>query len=229
MRCDSQAVVSWMSDAAPLELDRLLSARDVSSRELAWERLIADHSSLLLRVARSLGGGHDAAMDRYTFILEKLRQDDFHRIRSYTPESTAKFTTWLVVVARRLCLDQYRERYGRPRGEGKTSVEAARTRRQIEDLLVAELDLAQVPDPAANDPVQAMDAESRRRVLQGALTSLEPADRLLLKLRFENNLPAREIASLLHLPTLFHVYRRLNTVLALLRGSLAGAGVEPPD
>ena len=50
--------------------------------------------------------------------------------------------------------------------------------------------------------------------------------RLLLKLRFEDELPAREIATLMHLPTVFHAYRRLNALLASLRRTLEDAGVD---
>ena len=103
-----------MDQRVPLELGRLLAARDASSREAAWEQLIADHSPLLLRLARSLGGDHDAAMDRYACILERLRKHDFCRLRAHAPDPHAKFSTWLVIVARRLCHDRHRERYGRP-------------------------------------------------------------------------------------------------------------------
>lgn len=218
-----------MSDAAPIELDRLLAAKDATSRDLAWDRLIADHSALLLRVAGSLGGGHDATMDRYAFVIEKLRQDDYRRLRTYSPDGSAKFAAWLVVVARRLCFDRYREHYGRPRSEDSPSIEATRVRRRIEDLLAAQLDLVQVADPAAGDPIRTMAGELSRHVLRDALATLEAGDRLLLKLRFENDLPAREIAHLLHLPTPFHVYRRLKTVLAVLRAAFARSGVDSAD
>jgi RNA polymerase sigma factor (sigma-70 family) len=134
-----------------------------------------------------------------------------------------------VVVARRLCLDQYRERYGRPRGEGIVSADATVARRRIEDLLVSELDLAQVPDASASDPAETIDGESRRRALRNAVATLQSADRLLLQLRFEHDLPAREIAGLLHFQTPFHVYRRLNAVLATLRVALVRRGVASLD
>ena len=217
-----------MGGSMPVELQRLLLAADDPSRAAAWERLIAEHSHLLIRVARSLGGGHDEAMDRYAFILDRLCQSDCRRLRAYVPDSNAKFTTWLAVVARRLCLDQHRERYGRPLGVGRESADAARTRRCLEDLVSAELDLDQVADPAGADPSTIAQAQVVRDALRDALAALDPGDRLLLKLRFEDDLPAREIAGLIHLPTPFHVYRRLKTLLAALRSALQQVGIEGP-
>jgi RNA polymerase sigma factor (sigma-70 family) len=217
-----------MGGSVPVELQRLLVAPDDPSRAAAWERLIAEHSHLLIRVARSLGGGHDEVMDRYAFMLERLRQADCRRLRAYVPDSNAKFTTWLAVVARRLCFDQHRERYGRPLAPGSESANTARTRRQLEDLVSAELDLDQVADPAATDPAISAQTQGVRDVLRRALAALDPGDRLLLKLRFEDDLPAREIAELVHLPTPFHVYRRLKAALALLRNVLDQAGIEGP-
>ena len=217
-----------MSGSLPVELQRLLVASDGPSRTAAWERLISEHSHLLLRVARSLGGGHDEAMDRYAFILDRLRQADCRRLRAYIPDSNAKFTTWLAIVARRLCLDQHRERYGRPLGAGPAIADTTRTRRQLEDLVSAELDLDQVADPAGVDPATGAQAQEVRDVLRRALATLDPGDRLLLKLRFEDDLPAREIAGLVHLPTPFHVYRRLKALFPVLRRALEQAGIEGP-
>jgi RNA polymerase sigma factor (sigma-70 family) len=218
-----------MDVGIPVELRPLLVADDDPSRTAAWERFIAQHSRLLIRVARSLGGGHDEAMDRYAFILERLHQDNCRRLRAYSPDPNAEFTTWLAVVARRLCLDRYRERYGRPQGAGPSSADASRTRRQLEDMLGVELDLDQVADPAGTDPGFSMQAQEARDALRRGLAGLDPADRLLLKLRFDDDLRAREIARLVHLPTAFHVYRRLKGLLATLRSSLERSGIQGPQ
>jgi DNA-directed RNA polymerase specialized sigma24 family protein len=51
--------------------------------------------------------------------------------------------------------------------------------------------------------------------LKQALVRLTSTDRLLLAdYRFEDDLPASRIAGILGMPTPFHVYRRLNSVLA---------------
>ena len=55
---------------------------------------------------------------------------------------------------------------------------------------------------------------------------LDPVDRLLVKLRYEDELAIPEIARVLELPSRFHVYRRLDRVLVQLRGALEGVGVR---
>lgn len=82
-------------------------------REAAWEQLIAGHTRLLLAVARSYGGDQDDAMERYAYILEKLRESGFRRLRSYNAALGASFSTWLTVTAQRLCVDHHRARFGR--------------------------------------------------------------------------------------------------------------------
>ena len=210
-----------MAVALPVELTRLLAASDTNAQEEAWAAFVAEHSRLLLSVARSLNSDRDSAMDGYTYILEQLREDGCRRLRAFAP-GRSKFTTWLVVVARRLCVDQQRSRYGRLRDNDSVAVFAAR--RRLSDL-VAEMD----PDEIASkgvDSAQSLQAGELHDALEAALARLAPADRVLLKLRFEDDLSAREIAAVLRMPTLFHVYRRLDALLKELRVALRTRGVE---
>jgi RNA polymerase sigma factor (sigma-70 family) len=214
-----------MVAALPIELSRLLAPSDTNAQDEAWAAFVAEHSRLLLSAARSVTPDHDAAMDGYAYILERLREDGCRRLRTFVPDGRSRFTTWLVVVARRLCLDQRRHRYGRARGDDPAEAMAAR--RRLLDL-VAEKD----PDEIVSigvDPEQALQVNQLHDALEAALARLAPADRVLLKLRFEDELPAREIAAVLRLPTVFHVYRRLNALLAELRVALGKRGVEDAD
>jgi DNA-directed RNA polymerase specialized sigma subunit len=47
-----------------------------------------------------------------------------------------------------------------------------------------------------------------------------------LRLRFDDELSAQEIAHLLGFSSAFHVYRRVNALLARLRRSLEAQGIE---
>jgi RNA polymerase sigma factor (sigma-70 family) len=136
---------------------------------------------------------------------------------------------WLVVVVRRLCLDHHRERYGRSRGDQDDDVGVRRAQRaRLVDLVAdqaAEL-LAASPDRA---PDLVLARKERTAALSASLERLEPEDRLLLRLRFGEDLSAREIGTLLHFPTVFHVYRRLDRVLKELRASLLKLGVREPE
>src|SRR5512146_3123110 len=94
-----------LPDNLPADVARLLAAAEPMERDAAWAAFVRAYTDLLLRVAHSLGGGHDAAMDRYAYVLEQLRQDDCGRLRAYARPGAGDFGLWLVVVVRRRCLD----------------------------------------------------------------------------------------------------------------------------
>jgi len=208
----------------PYELDALLQADSPLARESAWKAFVATYSRLLIHTARALDSDYDRAMDAYAYLLEQLARDDFRRLRAYTPDNRSKFTTWLVVVARRICVDRLRVRYGRTTGAGSV-------RRRLADLLTDELDPATtpVPDSPTTNPESKLRTRELRDALTAALARLAPRDRLLLKLRYEDDLPAREIGQLMHFPTPFHVYRRLNALLEDLKTTLQKRGIDGSD
>jgi RNA polymerase sigma factor (sigma-70 family) len=214
--------------AAPPELQDLLHASGAAAENEAWSRFVARFSPLLLHTARTVAREHDRTMDAYAHVLEQLRHDGGRRLRQYLDDAGAQFTTWLVIVARRLCIDFLRQRYGRTPTAPSRSADHA-TRRRLENLVAVEIgEMATLPEPSAGP-----DEDMRRRDLELAvrtsLAELAPAHRLLLTLRFEDDVPVREISKLLRYPTPFHVYRTLNTVLAQLRRSLAARGVVEPE
>ena len=201
-----------MSDAtassAAFELNELLRSSEVGVREAAWERLIAAHTRLLLAVARSFGGGHDEAMDRYSFILEKCRESDFRRLRAFDINGGASFSTWLTIAARRLCLDHDRFRYGRHRATLESGEPNAQRplRRTLANAIGVEIDTDLLPDTTALSADARAIRDERDATLQSALATLTARDRLLLALRFDDDLSASKIAGLLGVPTPFHVY-----------------------
>jgi RNA polymerase sigma factor (sigma-70 family) len=224
-----------MSDATAstpaFELNQLLRSSEASVREAAWERLIARHTRLLIAVARSFGGGHDEAMDRYSYILEKCREADFRRLRAFDVNGGASFSTWLTIASRRLCLDHDRSRYGRHRAtleSGEPNTRRA-LRRTLVNAVGAEIDTDLLPDTSALSADARAIRDERDARLRLALASLTPRDRLLLALRFEDDLSASNIAGLLGVPTPFHVYRRLNLLLGRLRALLISRGIDGRD
>ena len=213
---------------APPELQDLLQASSATARDEAWSRFVARFSPLLLHTARTVAREQDRTMDAYAHLLEQLREDDSRRLRRYLENTGAQFTTWLVVVARRLCVDFLRQRYGRaPTAPGKAADHA--TRRRLEDLIAVEIDEVTALAETRAGPDESLRRCDLHLALQAALAQLPPAHRLLLGLRFEDNLPVREIAKLLRYPTPFHVYRTLNAVLAELRQVLAARGVADAE
>ena len=216
-----------MTVAAPIALDQLLAASDSIVREAAWDELIARHTRLLLAVARSFGGGHDEAMERYSYILEKLFESDFRRLRMFDAESGASFSTWLTVTTRRLCLDHYRSRYGRHRPTVTDQVDPLRAlRRFIVDSVSSDVDADSLSDSALVPGDDQAMIDERDAALRVELMRLTPRDRLLLALRFEDELSASRISRILGLATPFNVYRRLNVVLSHLRAALEARGID---
>ena len=214
-----------MSANSP-ELDRLLTAATPAEEERAWREFAATYSRLLLHATRSVAANHDDAMDAYTRVLDQLRGDHFARLRAYAADGRSKFSTWLVVVARRLTLDQLRQTYGRPRAvkSDGSSLERA-FRRRLRDLAGDDVDLETIPGSHQSADAT-LQAEELRVALAEAVETLDSADRLLLSLRFDDDLSAQEIARVLHLPTPFHVYRRIDRILSALRRQLVRRGVD---
>jgi RNA polymerase sigma factor (sigma-70 family) len=214
----------------PFQLKLLLDAAEESVREAAWERLIAEHTRLLLAIARSFGGGADATMDRYAYVLEKLREGNFHRLRTFDENKGARFSTWLTLASRRLCVDYERRRYGRRRDARGDEDERNRLqRRQLIDCLGEELQVETLIDEAAHAQDRDLILAERLAALRSSLQELTSRERLILALRFEDGHSASSIAGMIGSPSAFHVYRQLNAILASLRERLATKGVDGID
>ena len=219
-----------MAKHVPVEVAALLDASDAESAEAGWSDFLKRYNGLLLATARQFGHDHDAAMDRYSFILEELRRNDFARLHAYAVDHRSRFSTWLVVVARRLCFDYGRKRYGRirspnPSSEARSALEA---RRRLSDLSVEDLDDEAMASSNAEDAELWVRRREQRAALSEVLSSVSRRDRLLLKLRFDDDRSVRDIARLMRYPSVFHVYRRLGRLLAEMRDGLTEKGFESP-
>lgn len=215
------------TSARPPELVRLLGARSSVESERAWDRFLSTFGHLLLRTAKYTHRDHDGAMDAYTHVLERLRQQEFRRLRMFSGGDADAFCRWLVVVTRRLCLDFRRARYGRPR-EATRELERDTRRRLIEELW-SHRDPSDLPGPRSASPEWQLRRTEQRDAVETVVSELAPRDQLLLSLRFDEELSARRIAEFLGWPTPFHVYRRLHKVLASLRARLRALGIDDPN
>jgi len=170
-------------------------------------------------------------MGRYAYVLEKLREQDFHRLRAFHVDGGARFSTWLTVTTRRLCLDHHRARYGRSRPVRNMDEATAlrQVRRQLTDSISAELDTDLVADTGSVSADKQAIAAERLAGLNAEIEALSEEDQLLLVLRFHDDLPASRISGMMGFPTQFHVYRRLKQILARLRLGLQSRGIEHSD
>jgi RNA polymerase sigma factor (sigma-70 family) len=163
-------------------------------------------------------------MDAYAYILEQMRANDCRRLREFAADPRSRLSTWLVVVSRRLCLDFYRRRYGRD--HGGTSRDQRAMRRRLQDLAAEDVEVHELPATHMVGADLLMRQTELRNALDRALDEVGVSDRLLLRLRFDDELSAQEIARLLGFSSAFHVYRRVNALLARLRRSLEAQGIE---
>jgi RNA polymerase sigma factor (sigma-70 family) len=183
----------------------------------------------MLHVARDVFPVHDEAMDAYAFVLDRLREQDFRRLRGFADDGLSKVTTWLTVVTRRLCLDFYRQQYGRARSaqDQAAATERLSARRRLVRLAGSdEVLIEQALDTTRPLPDTSLQQRELREAVAHAMSQLSSEERLLIKLRFQDGLSGNEIARMLGLPTPFHAFRRLNATLASLRRLLKARGVE---
>lgn len=217
-----------MSAPVPPQLSRLLQAADDVSRSRAWTAFLEEYSTLLIATARRASASHDAAMDHYAFILEQLRDDDFRRLRTFAGEGRGKFTTWLVVVARRLCVDHHRRTHGRtPTSPNPGITESLNhvARRNLADLVAGDIDLERIADHSGAQPDAGVQHLAQIQALRAAVERLDTTDQLLLKLRYEEETPIGSIGPLIGMGSRWQVHRRLKLVLSRLRDELEAEGI----
>ncbi|MEO7965178.1 MAG: sigma-70 family RNA polymerase sigma factor [Gemmatimonadaceae bacterium] len=211
----------------PPSLSRLLDGNNDATRDLAWAEFVAQHSRLLLHVTRCLTLEHDGAMDAYVHVLDRLREQDHRRLRAYAADGRSQFSTWFVVVVRRLTFDLHRQRYGRLRDpEDVVGAEELAVRQQLVDLAASAIDVASIPQEETTNAENVLRAQQLREILNIALSNLTPEDRLVLRLKYEDNLSAREIADVMRMPSQYHAVRRINAILGRLRAALESGGVK---
>jgi RNA polymerase sigma factor (sigma-70 family) len=218
-----------MAESLPPELAAVLDA-DKDSADDAWRLFLSKFSPLILHAARSASNGYDDAMDSYTYVLERFRENDCRRLRAYSVDPRSKFTTWLVLVARRLCIDRQRQRYGRVIGNNNNHLpdDERAARRRLVDLTASKVEVSSIEDGSRQNAEEELRSEELKTILDTVISELSAKDQLLLTLRFVDGLSAKEIAPIQSWPSAVHVYRRIDYLTAKLRRSLERRGVDDP-
>lgn len=215
-----------MHESRP-HLDRLLRASAETERDAAWADFLSEYSPLILHAARRASAGPDEVMDRYAYVLDRLREEDFRRLRHFSLNGTGKFTTWLVVVVRRLCIDHHRQVYGRDGSGADGAIDPdAVARRNLAQLITEELEPEQIRDTRSEGADAGLIRRERTEQLALALSTLDTRDRLLLTLRYVDGHAPERVARMLGFSSRFAVRRRLRGVLASLRRDLERLGFE---
>ena len=156
--------------------DRLVAAC-LDGDQGAWDAIVRRYRQRVFNVAYTFVGRHEEAEDLTQEIFLKV----FRALGTF--DRRANFRTWLVSVARNLCIDHYR----RVRKERETFDRG---------VDVAELALA----AAGPDPLARLQRADRRELLRQAMREVPPMLREAVLLRDMQELAYDEIARRLVLP-----------------------------
>jgi RNA polymerase sigma-70 factor (ECF subfamily) len=161
----------------------------------AFGALVQAHQQFVYNLAwRALGDEHEA---------QDAAQEAFLRVWQALPNfrGQAQFRTWLYRIVTNVC-------YGR----------LPRLRRQLAAL--GEMEVAELPDENQTDPGARLEASEQRAFLWRQIEALPESYRVLVLLRYQQDLPYDEIASILSLPLgtvktgLFRARARLRQALS---------------
>lgn len=81
----------------------------------AWSEFLQLYSPIILQVVQFFERDADHAADCFVFVCEQLSRKRFQRLRRFQLKGRARFSTWLRVVVRNLCVDWHRKEFGRRR------------------------------------------------------------------------------------------------------------------
>ena len=163
----------------------------------AWQKFILQYSNLIYRAVIKYTDDYDEKMAVYLYILEKLHENQFERLRRFAFQ--AKLSTWLTVVSRRLALDFLRAKYGRDFRWKKIRVVSIDGEPDYLKLLA---DTATPEKEMAGGERQ----EQRQRLeseLQRAMAALSDRERLAVQLVYFKGLRIKEVGKLLALPSAY--------------------------
>jgi RNA polymerase sigma-70 factor (ECF subfamily) len=161
----------------------------------AFGALVLAHQQFVYNLAwRALGDEHEA---------QDASQETFLRVWQALPNfrGQAQFRTWLYRIVTNVC-------YGR----------LPRLRRQFAEL--GDIEMGEVPDESQSDPAATLEAAEQRAFLWRQIEALPESYRVLVLLRYQQDLPYEEIASVLSLPLgtvktgLFRARARLRAALS---------------
>jgi len=261
------------------EIPRILQGLASWDPEDAWAGFLKVYSPLVLQVVKLFETDPDYVRDCFLFVCEQLGRNRFHRLRGFRLDGPARFSTWLRVVVRRLCLDWHRREFGRhrifrsigrlsrldqdvfdcayehelsgadlmlslrPRHPGLTAEQLAASEERIHRSLTprqrwllsvrrprVEPVGAREGEGLAGDPEQLRDGqpdpetcaawEEQRGALARAVATLAARERLLIRLRFEEDLTLEQVARVMKLKDAQSADRAVRDVLKRLRQAL---------
>ncbi|MGE5815151.1 MAG: RNA polymerase sigma factor [Acidobacteriota bacterium] len=149
----------------------------LNGNQAAWEAIVRQHWRKVFNVAYKFVGKHDEAEDLTQDIFLKI----FKALDSF--DRRANFQTWIISIARNLCIDHYR------------SV------RKERETIAREVDAGEL-SPASTDasPLRQLEQSDLREMLRQALDQLPLTLKTAVVMRDLHELSYQEIAERLGLP-----------------------------
>jgi RNA polymerase sigma-70 factor (ECF subfamily) len=149
----------------------------LNGNQAAWETIVRQHWRKVFNVAYKFVGKHDEAEDLTQDIFLKI----FKALDSF--DRRANFQTWIISIARNLCIDHYR------------SV------RKERETIAREVDAGEL-SPASTDasPLRQLEQSDLREMLRRALDQLPLTLKTAVVMRDLHELSYQEIAERLGLP-----------------------------
>ena len=97
------------------QIARFIEQLATRESQQAWTEFLEAYSSLIFHTVKMFERDEDPVADCFLFVCERLSEKQFRRLRSFKLDGAARFSTWLRVVLRNLCLDWRRREFGRHR------------------------------------------------------------------------------------------------------------------
>ena len=159
------------------DMERRLIQRAQKGDQEAFAALVGEHQRYVYNLALRVLKDEDEALD--------LAQETFVRAWTALPNfrGQSQFRTWLYRIVTNLC-------YNRLPG----------LRRSLNDLGEDVISEVAETDPAFDNPAHGLESRELRSYLQQAIDQLDEHYRLLISLRYQNELSYDEIAGMLNLP-----------------------------
>src|SRR5579859_592233 len=97
------------------QIARIIELLATHEFQQAWTEFLEAYSPLIFHTVKLFERDDDPVADCFLFVCERLSEKNFRRLRSFKLNGAARFSTWLRVVLRNLCLDWRRKEFGRHR------------------------------------------------------------------------------------------------------------------
>ncbi len=183
-----------------MDNESILIQRAQKGNHDAFAALVDEHQRYVYNLALRVVKDENEALD--------LTQETFVRAWTALPnfKGQSQFRTWLYRIVTNLCYNRL-----------------PYLRRSLNDL--GDDVMEEIPEPNFNVPAQEFESNETRRYLHQAIENLDENYRLLITLRYQNELSYEEIASTLNLPLgtvktgIFRAKEQLRKSLAHLEDS----------